>query len=192
MSDPSEDPGKTIDAVSKIVEAVQKILTTIHVVPPPERKARSGPLQVVGRLIFGLTVITALAASASGLIDWYSGSDPHWSTYVLRGALALLVLVCLGFSVLLVWHLTRHPTLLVNPGDLVPEAQTQWMEIAFTGQKFSKADLLEESVSKPLPPPTPPVPQTAQILDEEIPAPGEDSTKDDKVPSSRRASKVSE
>lgn len=150
MSAQIEDASKVVEAVSKLLEAVPKFITAAQ---SPETVTRSNPLQIIGRLLLGLVIITGLAGSASGLIDWYSASAPHWSTYFLRATLALMVLACLAFSIVLTWYLAKHPALLINPVELAPTVQAQWLEETSHEPKVAKASLEKASGAKIQTPP---------------------------------------
>lgn len=99
-------------------EAAEILAKAKELMPGFEKETRSGPLQVIGRLMLGLAAIAAVSASVSGYLDWRATNSISESTHWLRWGLIALILLCLAGSVTLISFLAkRHPSLLSSPSE---------------------------------------------------------------------------
>jgi len=109
-------------------DVISMAAEVLHLKPESGEKTetRSGPLVVIGRFYISLTLILAVATSASAYFD--ARSTPTWSVEKMRCLVAGCVLVGLSLGVLLICLLfKKHPMYLFSPTELSTQTQQSLM-----------------------------------------------------------------
>lgn len=162
MSDqaaPASLIGETAKTLLELTKALKELGESNDKSP-----ARSGPLQILGRLSLGLAVLLTTAASVSGFLDWQivrtmpsDASHEVWAafaqllhvTWWMRFGVVVLVVVPLVGGFWLIWALfKKHPMLLSSPSELNPTVLDLLFRETVPGQKEIRSKAM---AAKPVP-----------------------------------------